>query len=106
MAPYKVVSDRNWKFLRDQLRDSRKAKEWRAEDLATRMSEEPECAGTSAGRVRKLEGGFARPTLSESLALEAIFRIPVRKWFKAVKAGEKVRRTVIKPTADPQIPEG
>lgn len=85
MAPAKKASVRDWEFQGGQLQEARRARGFRnADALAERMQSEPGCARVTGQRIRKLEGGFVKPDVPEVLALEAIFRRAVRRWYRIV----------------------
>lgn len=86
MAPKKADTDSRWVFLGTRLRELRKDEGFKsAEALATRIQNHPECSGVIKETVLRWERGDLRPNLSQALALEVIFRVPVRKWYEQVQ---------------------
>ena len=83
MAPVEwVLRERGLELERE-----RKARGLTRVQLVALMQKEPECEGVVEQTIYKWERGKGRPNLPQSLALERIFKKPVRKWYEAVEAG-------------------
>jgi transcriptional regulator with XRE-family HTH domain len=83
MAPQKVATDREWLFLGRHLQEVRLAKGYAtAGALADRLKLEPECGAVTRSTVARWECGGLRPNLPQSLALETVLKVPVRKWYE------------------------
>jgi len=84
-----MAARRVWRFQGERLRELRRSKGFeRAEALAERMHDEPACEAVTRDMVYRWEKGTAQPSVPSLLALETIFRVPVRKWYETVEAPE------------------
>ena len=100
------MSPQKLRFIGHQLEQLRKERGWTRKELLERIVVEPECEGTHEQTIYKWERGARpndRPTLPQSIALEKVFRVPVRKWYEAVEA--EAQATSPEPSSTPARPK-